>query len=133
MKKKRVCSIIALIFAPFVHGMQIDGSNPPFENNDITVGKIMAGMVILVVYFIPTIISWKKRNNKYLLILNMLAAWTVFGWFICFVWALNITRQHAKIVLEEKRIRKEEKKKIKEAKKTDYGNLDERIGRFGEK
>jgi hypothetical protein len=31
----------------------------------------MAGMVMLFVYFIPTIICWKKRNSKYLLILNI--------------------------------------------------------------
>lgn len=124
MNKKLVYSIIALIFAPFVHGMQIDGSNPPFENNDITVGKVMAGMVILVVYFIPTIISWKKRNNKYLLILNVLSAWTVFGWFICFVWALSINRQHGVIIAEEKRKMKEEKKKIKEAKKAEKLKID---------
>ncbi|KUJ59773.1 hypothetical protein AR687_21445 [Flavobacteriaceae bacterium CRH] len=124
MKKNLAFSSITLISTIFVHGMQIDGSSPPFENNDITVGKVMAGLVILVVYFIPTIISWKKRNNKYLLVLNVLGAWTVFGWFICFVWALNINRQHAKIVLEEKRKMKEEKKKIKEAKKAEKVRID---------
>ncbi|MDR6762973.1 membrane protease YdiL (CAAX protease family) [Flavobacterium sp. 2755] len=124
MKRKNIFIVTALISTIFVHGMQIGESSLPFENNDITVGKLMAGMVVLFVYFIPTIICWKKRNSKYLLILNILVAWTILGWFICFIWAFNINRQHAKIVVEEKRKRKEEKKKIKEAKIIEEFNND---------
>ncbi|WP_291147073.1 superinfection immunity protein [Flavobacterium sp. UBA7680] len=124
MKRKNIFIVTALIFTIFVHGMQIGESSLPFENNDITVGKLMAGMVILFVYFIPTIICWKKKNSKYLLILNIFTAWTILGWFICFIWAFNINRQHARIVAETKRKMKEEKKKIKEAKKVEKLKVD---------
>jgi hypothetical protein len=70
----------------------------------------MAGTVMLFVYFIPTIISWNKKNSKYLLIFNFLTAWTVLCWFISFLWALNINRQHAVVLDEEKKARKKAKK-----------------------
>ncbi|KRB53938.1 superinfection immunity protein [Flavobacterium sp. Root186] len=117
MKRNNIFIVTALISTIFVHGMQIGESSLPFENNDITVGKLMAGMVMLFVYFIPTIICWKKRNSKYLLIINILTAWTILGWFICFILAFNINRKHARIIVETKRKMKEEKKKMKEAKK----------------
>lgn len=88
----------------------ISFSGLPFENSELTVGKMMAGMVVLFVYFIPTILSWNKKNSRYLAVFNLLMAWTVFGWFVSFVWALNINRQHGRILIEEKKKKKEAKK-----------------------
>ena len=76
-------------------------SSLPFENNDITIEKIMAGMIVLFVYFIPTILSWNKKNSKFLAFFNLLTAWTIFGWFISLVWALKITGNVTKIVEKE--------------------------------
>lgn len=76
-------------------------SGLPFENDEITIEKIMAGIVVLFVYFIPTIISWNKKNSRFLIFFNVLAAWTGLGWFIAFVWALNISRKHSSLVAEE--------------------------------
>ncbi|MNQ68744.1 hypothetical protein D3C85_833080 [compost metagenome] len=82
----------------------------PFENRELTIEKVMAGIVMLFVYFIPTIMSWNKKNNKYLFVFNLLTAWTVLCWFISFVWALQINRQHARILDQEKKVRKKDKK-----------------------
>lgn len=64
-------------------------SNLPFENNEITIEKIMAGFFALFAYFIPTIIARDKIHFKRIFIFNLLTAWTVFGWFISFVWSIN--------------------------------------------
>jgi uncharacterized membrane protein len=66
----------------------------------------MTGTIMLFVYFIPTIMSWNKKNGKYLFIFNLLTAWTVLCWFISFVWPLQINRQHARILAEEKKARR---------------------------
>ena len=65
---------------------------------------------MLFVYFIPTIISWNKKNSKYLFVFNLLTAWTVLCWFVSFVWALDISRKHSVILAEEKVARKKDKK-----------------------
>ena len=82
----------------------------PFENRELTIEKVMAGAVMLFVYFIPTIMSWNKKNSKYLFVFNLLTAWTVLCWFISFVWALQINRQQARILAKEKKARKKDKK-----------------------
>jgi uncharacterized membrane protein len=64
-------------------------SNLPFENNDFTVGKLMAGILLLFVYFIPALISRDKKDFKKILIINLLTGWTILGWLIVMVWALN--------------------------------------------
>lgn len=65
----------------------------PFENRELTIEKVMAGVVMLFVYFIPTIMSWNKKNSKYLFVFNLLTAWTVLCWFISF--CLGVTNRQA--------------------------------------
>lgn len=84
-------------------------SSLPFDNTDITIEKIMAGVVVLFVYFIPTIISWDKKKGRYVFVFNLLTAWTVLGWFISFVLALKVSRE-SKLVQSEM---KKKKKKLK--------------------
>jgi len=88
-------------------------SGLPFENNEVTIEKIMAGIVLLFVYFIPSIISWNKKNSKFLLICNLFIGWTGIGWFISLLWALNINRQHALIITRENKKRKQDRKEAK--------------------
>lgn len=106
MKIRNLYITISLLISSYVFGQPNLNSSLPFENNDITVEKIMAGMVMLVVYFIPAIISRDKISWKYIFIFNLLTAWTVIGWFISFAWAIN-----AKSKTIEKKKRKKEKKK----------------------
>lgn len=49
-------SVIFLFIANHVHSQ----SSLPFENNEITIEKIMAGFFAICVYFIPTIIARDK-------------------------------------------------------------------------
>lgn len=89
MKIKNLNYIISLLISNFVYGQTFQNNNLPFENNDITIEKIVAGIVGLFVYFIPSVIGRDKKNWKYIFFFNLLTAWTVMGWFISFFWALN--------------------------------------------
>ena len=111
MKKNYSFTLIAFITSGFIHAQT--ESYLPFENRDLTIEKIMAGLVLLFVYFIPTIISWKKRNSKFLMVCNLFLGWTGIGWFLSLLWALNINRQHGAIIAHEKKKRKQEKKEAK--------------------
>ena len=108
MKKNYSFTIIALITSSLIQAQT--ESYLPFENRELTIEKVMALIVLLFVYFIPTIISWNKKSNKYLFVFNLLAAWTVLCWFISFVWALQINRQHARILAKEKKALKKAEK-----------------------
>jgi hypothetical protein len=48
---------------------------------------IIITMILLLVYFIPTIVARGKKNFKAIFVLNLLAGWTFVGWVIALVWA----------------------------------------------
>lgn len=61
----------------------------------ICVSNESAGMVTfwivggMIVYFLPSIISYekKKKNSQAILTLNLLLGWTLIGWVVAIVWA----------------------------------------------
>jgi len=58
----------------------------------VTMIWIVAGLLLFVVniplYFLPSIIGRKKRNNVAIFVVNFLLGWTVVGWFAVLIWAL---------------------------------------------
>jgi hypothetical protein len=48
-----------------------------------------ATIILLVIYFIPSMVGEKKRNAGAIIALNLLLGWTVLGWIIALVWALT--------------------------------------------
>jgi len=42
----------------------------------------------LAIYFLPTLVGWKKKNVIAIFTLNLLLGWSVIGWVIALVWAV---------------------------------------------
>jgi hypothetical protein len=52
----------------------------------------VAGIVLLVgllLYPLPAIIGWRKRDRWAIAALNLFLGWTFIGWVIALVWALR--------------------------------------------
>jgi hypothetical protein len=51
----------------------------------------MFTIIVLGVYFLPTIIAAvkKKKNSGAIAALNLLLGWTLIGWVVAFVWSLT--------------------------------------------
>jgi hypothetical protein len=45
--------------------------------------------ILVIIYFIPTIIVWNKDNPNAVITLNLLVGWTGIGWLISLIWAIN--------------------------------------------
>jgi hypothetical protein len=45
-------------------------------------------ILLLVVYFIPTLVAGEKRNFGAILALNIFLGWTLVGWVGALVWAI---------------------------------------------
>ena len=60
------------------------------------------GIVIFVLYFIPSINAyWKKKRNKSaVLTLNFFLGWTVIGWIVALVWS-STNDAPATVVIEK--------------------------------
>ena len=52
---------------------------------------LIAVIIGAIIYFIPTIIAFKKsRDNKIsILALNLFLGWSLIGWVVSLVWALK--------------------------------------------
>ena len=50
-------------------------------------GWIILVIVILWIYFLPTIIGRDKKNSTAIFVLNLFLGWTLVGWVIALVWA----------------------------------------------
>ena len=44
-------------------------------------------LVAALLYFLPAIIGHNKRDASGIFILNLVAGWTVIGWFVALLWA----------------------------------------------
>jgi Superinfection immunity protein len=44
-------------------------------------------LVAALLYFLPAIIGHNKRDSTGIFILNLVAGWTVIGWFVALLWA----------------------------------------------
>lgn len=59
---------------------------------------VILGLIFgIAIYFLPIIIALGKRkqNSVAILVLNLLAGWTFFGWVIALVWALTADKPKA--------------------------------------
>lgn len=47
-------------------------------------------VVIFVIYFIPAIVGWNKRNSSSIAALDLFLGWTLIGWVVALCWALAV-------------------------------------------
>jgi Superinfection immunity protein len=57
-------------------------------------------LVILGVYFLPTIVAARHPNSSAIFVLNLLLGWTFIGWVIALVWAFTNSDQPHRIEME---------------------------------
>jgi Superinfection immunity protein len=48
-------------------------------------------MVVLIIYFIPTLTAYLRNHRKLraILVVNLLLGWTLLGWIAAFVWSFT--------------------------------------------
>lgn len=46
-------------------------------------------IVIIATYFLPTIAAWNREARGSVFIINLLLGWTLIGWVVALVWAIN--------------------------------------------
>jgi len=46
-------------------------------------------LIIIALYFLPTIIAWDKDGVGSVFIINLLLGWTLIGWIVALIWAIN--------------------------------------------
>jgi len=51
--------------------------------------EIFVIIIVLFIYFLPSILGWSKANAGAIIALNVLLGWTFLGWVIALVWALT--------------------------------------------
>ena len=57
--------------------------------------------LIILIYFIPTVLAWDKHNFWSIFTLNLLLGWSFIGWVVALVWALSKDEQIVKLEQNE--------------------------------
>jgi hypothetical protein len=63
-------------------------------------GAVVGMILLLALYFLPTILGWKKRNAGAIAVLNFLLGWTVIGWIVALIWALTNDAPDPRVVVQ---------------------------------
>lgn len=46
-------------------------------------------LILLAIYFIPSMVGWNHRNATAIIALNIFLGWTFIGWVVALVWGLT--------------------------------------------
>lgn len=69
------------------------------SGGDVVVGFVflVIGVVILVGYFIPTVIAFarKHHNAVAIFVLNLILGWTFLGWVAALVWSVTAVQSRS--------------------------------------
>lgn len=55
-------------------------------------------LIAMVLYFLPTLAAWGKRNWGPIFLLNLLLGWTLIGWIVALVWGWSMEALRPKSV-----------------------------------
>ncbi|MBK8546934.1 MAG: superinfection immunity protein [Saprospiraceae bacterium] len=50
-------------------------------------GGFILLIILLTIYFLPSIVGKDKENSTSIFLLNLLLGWTLVGWVVALVWA----------------------------------------------
>lgn len=80
-KKVALFAIIAalLIAAVRLHALPMDDMS----------GASVVWLLLAFLYFIPSIIAYRRKNRTALFVTNLLFGWTLIGWGIALIWAVK--------------------------------------------
>lgn len=46
-------------------------------------------IITILLYFLPTIVAFRKKNLAAIFVLNLLLGWTFLGWVVALIWAMT--------------------------------------------
>jgi uncharacterized membrane protein len=58
-------------------------------------------LIALVIYFLPSMAGYNKRNVGAIFALNLLLGWTLIGWVVAFVWAMTEDDEPKKVIMPQ--------------------------------
>lgn len=63
-------------------------------DNDPTGGGVALLLIIVAIYFLPTIIAFARRHHQRvpILVVDIFLGWTFIGWLIALVWSVSYVK-----------------------------------------
>ena len=63
-------------------------------------GGFLLLILVSALYFLPTILGWKKRNRAAIVALNFFLGWTIIGWIVALVWSLTTDAEPTQVIVQ---------------------------------
>lgn len=61
---------------------------------DDVIRQLVAVVIVLIVYFLPTLTAKGHPHRPSIFIINLILGWTLIGWAIALAWAFIPTAPH---------------------------------------
>jgi len=90
--------VIITIVAIFLSTRDIPAVNPEALPQTPGSGGVYFALMAMVLYFLPSLAPWGKRNWGAIFLLNLLLGWTLIGWIVALVWGWTIEAPRPKSV-----------------------------------
>ena len=59
-------------------------------------------LIVIIIYFLPTLLASKHRNVWSIALLNLFLGWTFIGWVVAMIWAVSKDKKESIIVTNQK-------------------------------
>ncbi|PKB16715.1 superinfection immunity protein [Flavobacterium sp. 5] len=76
------------------------------------ISELFLLLIVISIYFLPTIIGRKKQNFNAILLLNLFLGWTFIGWILSLIWA--VSKEKEVIVINSNNSTADELQKLKQ-------------------
>ena len=84
-------------------------------------GSVLFGIILMLLYFLPSIVGYNKKNANSICVLNFFLGWTLVGWVVALIWAMAKDKENI-VVVNEPKVKINVSQEIKELKHLlDYG------------
>lgn len=64
-------------------------------------------ILILAIYFLPSIVGYSHSNFGSIFLLNLLLGWTAIGWIVAIIWAVSNDKKETIIINNKKSVSEE--------------------------
>ena len=60
--------------------------------------ELILWVLLIAIYFLPSILGYNLRNFGSIFLLNILLGWTIIGWIVALIWSVSKDKQEKIIV-----------------------------------
>lgn len=90
--KKTFYIVIAILIVTLIAVYYLTTENTSISTYNFTDSNVIVKLfvvVLIALYFLPSILCYNKKHGNQVAVLNLFLGWTFIGWVVALIWALK--------------------------------------------